>query len=107
MKLNEIANTERPLLVSMLAKVLANHFKGDGPSLRLKDDEWDIDDPIYGYMWEKNALTLNVRRENGQQDITYTGDMIEMGDLTLRLDKSDPFDHTWVLRYKTKPRKQS
>jgi hypothetical protein len=88
---------EKPLLVTMLGRLLANHFKKGGPAVVLVDGEFGDDPmPIRGYEWRDHNDTLLVNVKGGSygyRDVLYTGDLVKNGKMKLK-----QVDGEWELR---------
>ncbi len=107
-EVTESVDHDRPILVSMLAKLISAHFKKDGPPVRLKDDEWDINAPINGYRWTGTGLVVSIyrERENTGQEVTYSSDMIDRKELTL--EKSTASERpVWYLKFQARTTQDS
>lgn len=91
---------ERPLLVSMLAKVLRARFKQGSHQVRLEDDDLlRINAPISGYSYRPNALSIFVDGENGSREIVYLDRQIEDGSLKLTLERMRNGEKAWILKF--------
>ncbi len=85
---------DRPIIVSMLAKVIAAHFKKQERQVLLHDKEYSYLAHIFGYQWLNNSLKVHIRTPNGNREIIYPANVLS----GLRL-KSDPDEDAWVLTY--------
>jgi len=77
---------DRPIFASMLAKLLAAHFKKGGPAVYLVDSEFG-DEPmlVRGYTWRDDALALNVKGgSHGFRDVVYPGSYVHHRNLKLK-----------------------
>ena len=99
-ELTEAVDHDMPVLVSMLQKLLRNHFERQGPMVKLQDDEFNIQRAyINGSAWQSGALTVFVTTEVGGREIIYPWEQAK-GYLTLKHDKAED---EWVLTYDPRP----
>lgn len=100
-ELTEEVDHDTPLLVSMLQKLLRNHFRRQGPMVKLQDTEFGINRAyINGWSWRAGALTVHIIAEVGGREIVYPWEQTK-GYLTLKHDK---VEDEWVLTYDPRPR---
>jgi hypothetical protein len=91
-------NFDRPLVVSMLARVLRSHFKDGKPPVFLHDEVFDEKPmPVHGYQVKNGDLHLSVKQDEvGLRDIIYPASYIDGSDtLNLKLRKKP---EGWVLQ---------
>lgn len=64
-------SADEPIVVSMLSRLLANHFKKGGLPVMLNDIEWQTTGNIRGYRWNGSNLTVTIKRSNHNQEFVY------------------------------------
>ena len=97
-QLGESVDHSMPMMVSMLRKLVSNHFKKQGPMVKLDDDEYNIQRKlISGAGWQANALVVHINTENGIREIMYPQYLLK--DVSLKHDKEED---EWVLKYDPK-----
>lgn len=90
---------DRPLMVSMLAKLIAAHFKKGGPPVYLVDEGIGANGLISGYEVVQAGFKVTIRAPaSNSRLITYQNYHIEDGDLTLTQNKSAE-DKRWELKF--------
>ena len=86
-------SVDMPVIVSMLKRLIKNHFKKSGPDVILVDMDLGVSDSIYGYQWLNGNLTLHIRQYNTSREIIYPQN--KLSGMTLNRSK----DGAWVLLY--------
>ena len=95
-------SADEPIVVSMLSRLLANHFKKGGLPVMLNDIEWQTTGNIRGYRWNGSNLTVTIKRSNHNQEFVYPQGALDK----LTLKRATHADSSvWMLTFD--PRKET